>query len=145
MKTVSARKEAVQRKWHLVDGEGVTLGKLAVRVATLLRGKHKPIFTPHVDTGDFVIVVNADKVVLTGDKWVKKTYYRHTGWPGGLRSTTAGKLRREKPQRLVEYAVSGMLPKTKLGKAMFRKLKVYAGGKHPHQAQRPETLNLRKD
>jgi large subunit ribosomal protein L13 len=141
--TVSARKEGVQRKWHLVDGEGVTLGKLAVRVATLLRGKHKPIFTPHVDTGDFVIVVNADKVVLTGDKWAKKTYYHHTGWPGGLRSTTAGKLRREKPERLVEYAVSGMLPKTKLGKAMFRKLKVYAGGKHPHQAQRPEALDFR--
>jgi large subunit ribosomal protein L13 len=142
MKTISIRKEDVQRKWHLVDGEGKTLGRLATRVAVLLRGKHKPTFTPHVDTGDFVIVVNAEKVVLTGDKWAQKTYHHHTGYPGGLRSTTAVKLKREKPERLVEYAVSGMLPKNKLGRAMLKKLKVYVGGKHPHQAQRPESLNI---
>ena len=144
MSTKSIRKEDVQRKWWLVDAQGKILGRLAAQVAARLRGKHKRTFTPHVDNGDFVIVVNAQKVALTGKKWAEKTYYHHTGWPGGLRSTTAGKLRREKPERLLEYAISGMLPKTKLGKAMFRKLKVYSGEKHPHQAQRPEPLLLRE-
>jgi large subunit ribosomal protein L13 len=144
MKTISIRKEDVRRKWHLVDGEGKTLGRLAAGVAAILRGKHKPTFTPHVDAGDFVIVVNAEKVVLTGDKWRRKTYYHHTGHPGGLRSATAGKLKREKPERLVQYAVSGMLPKNKLGRAMLKKLKVYVGDRHPHQAQRPDALNISK-
>jgi len=144
MSTKSIRKEDVQRKWWLVDAQGKILGRLAAQVAARLRGKHKRTFTPNVDNGDFVIVVNAQKVALTGKKWAEKTYYHHTGWPGGLRSTTAGKLRREKPERLLEYAISGMLPKTKLGKAMFRKLKVYSGEKHPHQAQRPEPLLLRE-
>jgi|SRR5579863_9898 len=142
MATMSVRKEDVQRKWWVVDAEGQILGKVAARVAAILRGKHKATFTPHVDNGDFVIVVNAQKVRLTGKKWSEKTYYHHTGWPGGLRSTTAGKLRREKPERLVEFAISGMLPKTTLGKAMFGKLKVYAGEKHPHQAQCPQRLTM---
>lgn len=144
MRTVSIRKEDVQRKWMMVDAAGQTLGRLASQVATVLRGKHKPTFTPNVDTGDFVIVINAKQVVLTGNKWRDKSYYRHSGWPGGLRSVTAAELRRQRPERLVRYAVSGMLPKTKLGKAMVKKLKVYGDDRHPHQAQKPEALTLKE-
>ena len=140
MKTYSAKKEDVVRKWVLVDADGKILGRLASEVASLLRGKHKPIFTPHVDTGDHVVVVNAEKIRLTGRKLVQKVYYHHTGYPGGLRSTTAGKLLSEKPERIIQKAVRGMLPKNKLGHAMLKKLKVYRGPQHPHQAQKPEAV-----
>lgn len=140
MQTVSIRKEDVVHKWYVVDAENQVLGRLASEVAKVLRGKHKPSYTPHVDTGDYVIVINADKVVLTGNKWEQKLYHWHTGYPGGLRETTAAKLRQRHPERLVEYAVRGMLPKTKLGRAMLRKLKVYAAATHPHTAQQPEPL-----
>jgi large subunit ribosomal protein L13 len=140
MSTPMAKKGEIERKWHLVDAKGKTLGRLASRIAILLRGKHKPIFTPHVDTGDFVVVVNAEKVNLTGKKWEEKFYIYHTGYPGGLKSTSAGKVKKTKPQRLITMAVQGMLPKTKLGKKMIKKLKVYAGEAHPHQAQQPEVL-----
>ena len=140
MKTYSAKKEDVVRKWVLVDADGKILGRLASEVASLLRGKHKPIFTPHVDTGDHVVVVNAEKIRLTGRKLVQKVYYHYTGYPGGLRSTTAGKLLSEKPERIIQKAVRGMLPKNKLGHAMLKKLKVYRGPQHPHQAQKPEAV-----
>ena len=140
MQTVSIRKEDVVHKWYIVDAEKQVLGRLASEVAKILRGKHKPFYTPHVDTGDYVIIINADKVVLTGNKWTQKLYHWHTGYPGGLRETTAEKLRQRRPERLVEYAVRGMLPKTKLGRAMFRKMKVYAAKRHPHAAQQPEPL-----
>jgi len=138
MSTPMAKKGEIEQKWFLVDAKGKTLGRLATRIAILLRGKHKPIFTPHVDTGDFVIVVNAEKVNLTGKKWEEKFYIYHTGYPGGLKSTSAGKVKKTKPQRLITMAVQGMLPKTKLGKKMIKKLKVYSGEAHPHQAQQPE-------
>jgi large subunit ribosomal protein L13 len=138
--TPMAKKEATERKWHLVDAKGKTLGRLASRIAILLRGKHKPIFTPHVDAGDFVVVVNAEKVNLTGKKWQEKLYIYHTGYPGGLKSTSAEKVRNKKPERLITMAVQGMLPKNKLGKKMIKKLKVYAGEDHPHQAQQPAAL-----
>jgi large subunit ribosomal protein L13 len=140
MQTVSIRKEDVVHKWYIVDAENQVLGRLASEVAKILRGKHKPLYTPHVDAGDYVIIINADKVVLTGNKWSQKVYYWHTGYPGGLRQTTAEKLRQRRPERIVEYAVRGMLPKTKLGRAMLRKLKVYATNTHPHTAQQPEPL-----
>jgi len=140
MQTVSIRKEDVVHKWYIVDAENQVLGRLASEVAKILRGKHKPLYTPHVDTGDYVIIINADKVVLTGNKWSQKLYHWHTGYPGGLRQTTAEKLRQRRPERIVEYAVRGMLPKTKLGRAMLRKLKVYAADTHPHRAQQPEPL-----
>ena len=140
MQTVSIRKEDVVHKWYIVDAENQVLGRLASEVAKILRGKHKPLYTPHVDTGDYVIIINADKVVLTGNKWSQKIYHWHTGYPGGLRQTTAEKLRQRRPERIVEYAVRGMLPKTKLGRAMLRKLKVYAANTHPHRAQQPEPL-----
>ncbi len=140
MQTVSIRKEDVVHKWYIVDAENQVLGRLASEVAKILRGKHKPLYTPHVDAGDYVIIINADKVVLTGNKWSQKVYYWHTGYPGGLRQTTAEKLRQRRPERIVEYAVRGMLPKTKLGRAMLRKLKVYATNTHPHKAQQPEPL-----
>jgi len=133
-----AKKGSVKQKWHLVDANGKTLGRLATRVAMLLRGKHKPIFTPHVDTGDFVVVVNAEKISLTGKKWKDKLYIHHSGYPGGLKSISAGKMREKKPERLVTMAVQGMLPKNKLGRKMIKKLKVYSGDAHPHQAQQPE-------
>lgn len=142
MRTVSARKEDVIRKWYIVDAENKVLGRLASEVAKILRGKHKPLYTPHVDTGDYVIIVNAEKVALTGNKWGQKLYHWHTGYPGGLREITADKLRQRRPERLLEYAVRGMLPKTKLGRAMLRKLKVYSTGTHPHVAQQPEPLTL---
>jgi len=140
MQTVSIRKEDVVHKWYVVDAENQVVGRLASEVAKILRGKHKPLYTPHVDAGDYVIIINADKVVLTGNKWSQKVYYWHTGYPGGLRQTTAEKLRQRRPERIVEYAVRGMLPKTKLGRAMLRKLKVYATNTHPHTAQQPEPL-----
>ncbi len=141
MATPMAKKGEVERKWHLVDAQGKTLGRLATRVAVLLRGKNKPIFTPHVDAGDFVIVVNADKIVLTGKKWKDKLYIHHSGYPGGLKSISAEKLMAKKPERLISMAVQGMLPKTKLGRKLIKKLKVYPGANHPHEAQQPEALN----
>jgi len=140
MSTPMAKKGAIEQKWLLVDAKGKTLGRLASRIAILLRGKHKPIFTPHVDAGDFVVVVNADKINLTGKKWQEKLYIYHTGYPGGLKSTSAEKVRNKNPERLLTMAVQGMLPKNKLGKKMIKKLKVYAGEAHPHQAQQPEVL-----
>ncbi len=142
MKTTSFKKADVKEKWYVVDADGEILGRMATRVASILRGKHKPIFTPNQDLGDHVIVINAEKVALTGKKETDKVYYHHTGYIGGLKSTTVKKLRKEKPERIVEYAVTGMLPKTKLGKAMAKKLKVYSGGSHPHRAQQPEALHL---
>lgn len=138
MKSPMAKKGSIEQKWHLIDANGKTLGRLATRVAMLLRGKHKPIFTPHVDTGDFVVVVNAEKIFLTGKKWKDKLYIHHSGYPGGLKSISAGKMREKKPERLVTMAVQGMLPKNKLGRKMIKKLKVYSGDAHPHQAQQPE-------
>ncbi|MEW6245929.1 MAG: 50S ribosomal protein L13 [Nitrospirota bacterium] len=142
MTTYLEKPTDVKRKWYLVDAEGKTLGRLASRVAILLRGKHKPTFTPHVDTGDHVVVVNADKIRLTGDKFKSKAYIDHTGYPGGLKVLTAEHVHARNPTLLVERAIKGMLPKTPLGKQMGRKLKVYAGTAHPHQAQRPEPINL---
>jgi large subunit ribosomal protein L13 len=142
MRTVSIRHEDVIRKWYVVDAENQVLGRLASEVAKVLRGKHKPIYTPHVDTGDYVIVVNADKIVLTGNKWSQKLYRWHTGYPGGFREVSAARLHQRRPERLVELAIRGMLPKTKLGRAMFRKLKVYVSSTHPHAAQKPEPLDM---
>lgn len=141
-RTYSAKEADIKRKWYVVDAEGKTLGRLATQVAIVLRGKHKPIFTPHVDTGDHVIVVNAEKIHLTGDKVRQKTYYRHSGYPGGLKSETVKDLLVRKPSVIVERAIKGMLPKTTLGKQMARKLNVYAGPTHPHKAQQPETMAL---
>ena len=141
-KTVSANKNTVVKEWLVVDADGQALGRLASEVAKLLRGKHKPSFTPHVDCGDNVIIINANNVKLTGNKWNDKTYIRHTGYPGGQRSLTATEMYKKDPARLVEKAVKGMLPKNPLGRAMFGKLKVYAGAEHPHAAQKPEALAL---
>jgi len=132
----------VVRKWYVVDADGKTLGRLAAKVATLLRGKHKSTFTPHVDTGDHVVVINAGKVHLTGDKMRTKLYIHHTGYPGGLKTTTAEHLHAKNPTELLARAIKGMLPKNTLGKQMARKLKVYAGAEHPHKAQRPEPITL---
>ena len=140
--TFMANAGNIERKWFVVDAEGQTLGRLAAEVAKVLRGKHKPTFTPHVDTGDFVIVVNAAKVKLTGKKLIQKTYFHHYGYPGGSKFTQAGHLLETRPERVVEMAVRGMLPKNKLGEQMYRKLNVYAGAEHPHQAQQPEVLKL---
>ena len=142
MRTVSIRHEDVERAWYVVDAENMVLGRLASEVAKILRGKHKPIYTAHVDTGDYVIIVNADKVVLTGNKWSQKLYRWHTGYPGGFREVPAEKMRERRPERIVELAVRGMLPKTKLGRAMIKKMKVYASSDHPHAAQKPEPLDL---
>ena len=142
MKTFMANPANIERKWFVVDAEGQTLGRLAAEVAKILRGKHKPTFTPHADTGDFVIVVNADKVALTGNKLKQKLYFRHSGYPGGTTFTPAGKLLADRPERLVELAVKGMLPKNRLGCQMYTKLKVYRGPAHPHAAQKPEDLAL---
>lgn len=140
--TFMANAANVDRKWYVVDAEGKTLGRLAAEVAKILRGKHKPTFTPHVDTGDHVIVVNAAKVHLTGKKLIQKTYFRHSGYVGGTSFVQAGKMLADKPERMVELAVKGMLPKNTLGRQMYRKLKVYAGAEHPHQAQMPEKLEI---
>lgn len=142
MKTTAFKKIDVKEKWFIVDAKDKILGRMATEVATILRGKHKPIFTPNQDLGDHVIVINAEKVALTGKKETNKIYYHHTGYIGGIKSTTVKKLRAEKPERIVEYAIHGMLPKTKLGNAMGKKLKVYAGENHPHRAQQPEVLQL---
>ncbi|MFN3429510.1 MAG: 50S ribosomal protein L13 [Candidatus Sericytochromatia bacterium] len=144
MTTFMANEGNVTRTWHVVDAEGQTLGRLATAVAMLLRGKHKPTFTPHVDTGDFVVIVNADKIVVTGKKTTDKLYRHHTGWPGGFRQTNFAKLQAEKPIRIVEKAVRGMIPHTKLGAQQYKKLKVYAGAEHPHAAQSPVTYDLAK-
>jgi large subunit ribosomal protein L13 len=142
MKTFVAKEHEVEKKWHLVDADGKVLGRLAGEIAELLRGKNKPIFTPHMDAGDYVIVVNADKVVLTGDKLDKKIYYHHSGYVGGLKQTTAKDMLRKRPENLLMLAVKGMLPKTSLGRRQLKKLKIYAGPDHPHQAQNPEKLEI---
>ena len=142
MRTLSIRKEDVTRKWYLINAENKVLGRLASEVAQLLRGKHKPIYTPHIDTGDCVIIINADKVAMTGNKWEQKLYRWHTGYPGGFREVSAERMRERRPERLIELAVRGMLPKNKLGRAMLRKLKVYTTNTHPHAAQKPEPLDL---
>ena len=141
-KSYMAKPGEVERKWYLVDASGKTLGRLASRIATILMGKHKPIYTPHVDTGDYVVVVNAEKIVLTGKKLDQKKYYRHSGYPGGLKVVTARQLLEKHPERLIYLAVKRMLPKNALGRRMLRKLKVYAGPEHPHQAQKPEPIDL---
>jgi large subunit ribosomal protein L13 len=143
-KTFSLRKEdaLTDRKWFVVDANGQVLGRLATRVATVLRGKHKPIYTPHVDGGDHVIVINAEHVRLTGNKLADKTYYRHSGYPGGIKAQTAEEILRKHPERVIEKAVKGMLPKNPLGRAMFKKLKVYAGSSHNHEAQKPQPLEF---
>jgi large subunit ribosomal protein L13 len=143
MATYIPKVGALDRKWFVIDAKGVVLGKLAAAAATLLTGKRKPIYTPFLDTGDHVVVINASQVTLTGRKDESKVYHRHTGYPGGLKSTAAGEVRKKNPSRLVEEAIRGMLPKTKLGRAMFGKLKVYAGEKHPHQAQKPQPLAVK--
>ncbi|MBN2255304.1 MAG: 50S ribosomal protein L13 [Deltaproteobacteria bacterium] len=142
MKTFSAKESDVKREWYLVDARGKVLGRLASEIARRLRGKHKPIYTPHVDTGDFVVVVNVDKLSLTGKKPTDKIYYRHSGYPGGLTSTPAGKMLKESPERILHLAVKGMLPKNSLGRKMLKKLKIYKGEEHPHRAQEPQTLEL---
>lgn len=139
-KTKSAKKEEVVRKWYIVDAANQPLGRMCTEIAKVLRGKHKPDYTPHVDTGDNVIVINAEKVRLTGRKWDQKEYQTYSGYPGGQKTTTAKELHAKKPYVVVEKAVKGMLPKTKLGRAMFKKLYVYAGEEHPHAAQKPENL-----
>jgi len=141
-RTYMAKPGEIDRRWYVVDARGKVLGRLATRVAMVLRGKQKPQFTPHVDTGDFVIVVNAQKVRLTGKKLRQKIYYRSSGYPGGLKATSAGTMLKTHPERVIQHAVRGMLPKTKLGDALYRKLKVYAGEKHPHEAQKPVPLEV---
>lgn len=142
MRTPSIRYEDIQRKWYIVDAEQKILGRLASAIAVRLRGKHKPEYSPHVDAGDYIIVVNADKIQTTGDKPKKKIYWRHSGYPGGIKSTTLEKMLETHPERVLEKAVRGMLPKNSLGRTIYGKLKVYAGGEHPHQAQNPEVLPL---
>lgn len=142
MKTYSAKPGSVKQDWLLVDAADKTLGRLASEIALRLRGKHKPEYTPHVDTGDYIVVVNAEKVRVTGDKLKKKVYYRHSGYIGNLKETTLGKQLERAPERVIQAAVKGMLPRNPLGRSMFRKLKVYAGTEHPHTAQQPRTLEL---
>ncbi len=141
-KTISANKNTVNKEWVLVDAEGQTLGRMSSIVAKLIRGKFKPNYTPHVDCGDNVVVINAEKIILSGKKWTDKSYIRHTGYPGGQKSLTATELFEKDPTRLVEKSVKGMLPKNKLGSALFRNLKVYAGAEHNQEAQKPKTINL---
>lgn len=142
MKTVSVRQQDVMHDWFVVDAAGQTLGRLASEIARRLRGKHKVEYTPHVDTGDYIIVVNAEKIRVSGNKETKKIYYRHSGYPGGIKSTTIKNMREAKPEEILERAVKGMLPRNPLGRAVFRKLKVYAGDTHPHDAQQPKTTVL---
>lgn len=142
MKTYSAKAQEIEQKWYVVDAQGKTLGRLASQVASILRGKHKAIFTPHVDCGDFIIIINAEKVWTTGRKLDQKMYYRHSGYPGGLKEITLRDQLEKFPERVIEAAVRGMLPKNKLGRQMYKKLKVYAGPNHPHEAQKPEPLDL---
>jgi large subunit ribosomal protein L13 len=142
VRTFSPKDSDITRQWHVIDASGVVLGRLASQAAVLLRGKHKPIFAPHVDTGDFVIIINADKIALSGNKLEQKQAYRHSGYPGGLRSVSYGELMDKHPERAVEKAVRGMLPKNSLGRKTLRKLKVYAGPDHPHQAQQPVPFEI---
>jgi large subunit ribosomal protein L13 len=142
MKTYVAKEQDIIRRWHLVDAQDKVLGRLATNVAMRLRGKHKPIFAPYADTGDFVVIVNAEKVKLTGRKWDKKIYYRHSGYMGGLKQITAKKLHEKRPEDLLRFAVRGMLPKNSLGRRQLKKLKIYVGPNHPHQAQEPEKLEI---
>ena len=139
--TRSVKKSEVDRQWFVIDGDGAIVGRMATQIASVLRGKHKPTYTPHVDTGDNIIVINADKVRFTGMKESQKEYQRYSGYPGGQKSRTAAEMRAKKPEAIIEKAVRGMLPKNKLGRAMFKKLYVYPGANHPHAAQKPETLN----
>jgi large subunit ribosomal protein L13 len=140
--TYSAKQSDIMKKWYVVDASGMVLGRLATQVASRLRGKHNPLFTPHVDCGDSVIVINADKIVLTGRKWDQKMYHRHSGYSGGLKSIPAKKLLEKRAEDLVRFAVKGMLPKNRLGSKILKKLKVYTGGSHPHEAQQPQDLSL---
>lgn len=142
MKTMSAKAQEVRRDWFVVDAAGKTLGRLATEVASRLRGKHKPTYTPHVDTGDYIVVVNADKVAVTGKKMNDKMYHRHTGYIGNLKSIPLKNMMADHPERVIETAVKGMLPKNSLGRQMYRKLKVYAGAEHPHEAQQPQALEI---
>ena len=142
MRTYMAKPEEIERQWYVVDATGQTLGRLATKIADILRGKHKPIYTPHVDTGDYVIVINAEKIELTGKKWEQKKYYRHSGYPGGIKEITYDKLLKKKPELIIEKAVRGMIPHNRLGRQIIKKLKVYAGPDHPHQAQQPKELEL---
>ncbi|GAB1262227.1 50S ribosomal protein L13 [Aurantivibrio plasticivorans] len=142
MKTISAKPETVKRDWFIVDAAGKTLGRMAAEIASRLRGKHKPEYTPHVDTGDYIVVINAKQVRVTGNKANDKMYHRHTGYPGGLKSINFNDLVDKAPERVIQSAVKGMLPKGPLGRAMFKKLKIYAGSEHPHAAQQPQELNI---
>jgi len=142
MKTYQAKKEELEQKWYLVNAEGKVLGRLATELAKILKGKNKPIYTPHLDTGDFVVVINAGKLTLTGKKMKDKIYYHHTGYPGGIKEMNAEKLLAKKPTEMIRMAVRGMLPKNSLGRQMLRKLKVYAGANHPHEAQKPISLEI---
>ncbi len=141
-KTYATTPAVIERRWWVVDAQGMTLGRLASKVAPILRGKHKPYFTPHLDTGDYVIIINADKIHVTGKRMDQKRYYRHSGYPGGLKSMTLRELMDKFPTRALKFAIKGMLPKGPLGRKMMTKLKVYAGGEHPHQAQQPQVLEL---
>lgn len=140
--TYSAKRADNQEKWYVVNAQDAVLGRLATSVAARLRGKHNPLFTPHADTGDWIVVINADKIRLTGRKWDQKNYYRHSGYTGGLKTITARKLLEKHPEDLIRFAVKGMLPKNRLGRQLFKKLKVYAGNQHPHEAQQPEVLEF---
>jgi large subunit ribosomal protein L13 len=142
MKTFSAKPQSVERDWLVVDATGQVLGRLASQIASRLRGKHKAVYTPHVDTGDYIVVINVEKLRVTGNKAEQKTYYRHSGYPGGVYSTTFAKLQARYPDRVLEYAVKGMLPKGPLGSAMLRKLKIYRGADHPHAAQQPRSVQF---
>ncbi len=142
MKTFYTPVSEIERKWHVVDAEGKILGRIATEIANYLRGKHKPTFCNFQDNGDFVVVVNAEKINLSGKKWDDKVYYRHTGYMGGIKDQTAKEVRDKKPEELIKMAVKGMLPKNKLGRAQFKKLKVYAGSEHPHEAQQPQKLDI---
>ncbi|MEJ6949549.1 50S ribosomal protein L13 [Natronospora cellulosivora (SeqCode)] len=142
MSTYMAKPKEIDREWYVVDATGKTLGRLATKIAEVLRGKHKATYTPHLDTGDFVVVINADKIELTGKKWDQKKYYRHSGYPGGIKEMTYKELLNRKPEFIIEKAVTGMVPHNKLGRQVLKKLKVYAGPEHPHQAQQPKELEI---
>ncbi len=144
MKTYVAKPSTIEKKWYVVDAKGKTLGRLATVVADTLRGKRKPIYTPNIDTGDFVVIINAEQIVVTGKKPEQKMYYRHSGYPGGLKAESFGKLLARRPEEIVRRAVKGMLPHNKLGRAQIRKLKIYTGAEHPHEAQMPETLEIKE-
>lgn len=143
LKTFSAKKEEVERKWYVIDAEDQVLGRLATKAAIMLRGKHNPIFTPHVDTGDHIVIINAEKIRLTGRKWNQKAYHHHTTYPGGLKTIIANKLRDEHPDRIIKFAIWGMIPHNSLGRQIMTKLRIYAGSNHPHSAQKPEALEIK--